>query len=286
MLVTRTLEELREALASLESSKGKDGGLVPTMGALHEGHGALMRVARLSKAWVAATIFVNPLQFNRPDDLARYPRREEEDFRLLQEHGVDLVFAPSPEVVFPQDWVAPDLDLNGLDLPWEGAFRPGHFKGVATVVSRLLDLIPCANLYMGLKDYQQCLVVERLLHLRKAMLGLPGPAMVQVPTVRDADGLALSSRNLLLAPDQLARAKGIARTWSWMKAHGQGLEPEVLIERALERLTAEGLRNEYLALVRDGSLDPWRRGDRAPRALYAGWLDEVRLIDNESLPFP
>ena len=283
MLVTRTLEELHEALAALGSSMGGDGGMVPTMGALHEGHGALMRIARQSNHWVAATIFVNPLQFNRPDDLARYPRREGEDFLLLQELGVDLVFAPTPDVVFPHNWVAPDLDLDGLDLLWEGAFRPGHFKGVATVVSRLLDLIPCANLYMGLKDYQQCLVVERLLKLRKAMLGQPGPTMVKVPTVRDGDGLALSSRNLLLAPDQLERAKGIARTWSWMNANGQGLEPEALIDGALERLTAEGLRNEYLALVRDGGLDPWKRGDGPPRALYAGWLDEVRLIDNESL---
>ncbi len=283
MLVTRTVEELSEALASMELSLGNDGALVPTMGALHEGHGALMRVARQSNAWVAATIFVNPLQFNRPDDLARYPRREGEDFLLLQEHGVDLVFAPSPEVVFPLGWVAPELDLDGLDLLWEGAFRPGHFKGVATVVNRLLDLIPCANLYMGQKDYQQCLVVERLLCLRKAMLVQLGPALVKVPTVRDGDGLALSSRNLLLAPDQLERARGIARTWSWMKAHGQGLQPEALVEGALERLTAEGLRNEYLVFVRDGSLEPWKRGDGAPRALYAGWLDEVRLIDNESL---
>jgi len=281
MVVTRTVEELQEALTALVSSKGDDGGLVPTMGALHEGHASLMALALETNAWVATTIFVNPLQFNHLADWVRYPRCEKEDFIFLKEQGVDLVFAPTPDEVFPFDWVAPELDLGGLDLQLEGAFRPGHFKGVAIVVGRLLDLIPCASLYMGLKDYQQCLVVERLLLLRKGMSGQEGPVMVKVPTVRDGDGLALSSRNLLLGPDQLARAKGIARTWAWMKTVWQGLEPQDLIENALKRLTAEGLRNEYLYLARDGGLEPWVKGDGNPRALYAGWLDEVRLIDNE-----
>jgi pantoate--beta-alanine ligase len=286
MFVARTVEELRVALADFLLSKGDYGGLVPTMGALHQGHAALMKAARQSNDWVAATIFVNPLQFNRHDDLVTYPRREAEDLILLREYGVDLVFAPSPDQVYPPNWSAPQFDLGGLDLLLEGAFRPGHFKGVATVVSRFLDLIPCANLYFGLKDYQQCLVVERLLAQRKERSGKDVPMMVRVPTVRDGDGLALSSRNLLLGPDQLERAKGIARTWTWMKANLQGLEPVALIEGALERMTAEGFRNEYLALVRDGGLESWNKGNGIPRALYAGWLDEVRLIDNELIAIP
>jgi pantoate--beta-alanine ligase len=283
MVIARTVDELQASLNALGLALPEDIGFVPTMGALHQGHAALMALARQRNALVVASIFVNPLQFNRPDDLAGYPRQEEEDFELLRNYGIDLVFAPTPDVVFPHDWIAPEYDLGGLELSLEGAFRPGHFKGVATVVGRLLDLIPCANLYMGLKDYQQCLVVERLIAQRRLSMGLPGPVLIKVPTVRDADGLALSSRNLLLGPNQLNQAKGIARTMAWMKLVWTELDIAEMVDRALERLVAEGLRNEYLYLALDGGLEPWVRGHGIPRALYAGWVDDIRLIDNDLL---
>jgi len=159
---------------------------------------------------------------------------------------------------------------------------------VAQVVGRLLDLIPCIDLFMGLKDYQQCLVVQRLLDTRKGRQAV----LHRRPTVRDAMGLALSSRNLLLSAEDLERARGIARTWRWMKealaAPLSGAvppSPSALIEGGLHRLEQEGLRPEYLSLVRDGTLDPWSgpADDGLPRALFAGWLGSVRLIDNELL---
>jgi pantoate--beta-alanine ligase len=293
MQIVRTLAHLRQVLDDL-NSKGASLGFVPTMGALHAGHLALVEEARAQTGLVICSIFVNPLQFNRAEDLARYPRHEEEDLALLKPAGVDLVFMPEVGDLLGGGWEPPMYDLGGLDTVLEGAWRPGHFQGVAQVVGRLLDLIPCTDLYMGLKDYQQCLVVQRLLDLR------PGqqPVLHRRPTVRDAMGLALSSRNLLLSAEDLEWARGIARTWRWMKEalapslSGAAspmrvvpLSPSALIEGGLHRLEQEGLRPEYLSLVRDGTLDLWSgpAADGLPRALFAGWLGSVRLIDNEHL---
>ena len=293
MQIVRTLAHLRQVLDDL-NSKGATLGFVPTMGALHAGHLALVEEARAQTGVVICSIFVNPLQFNRAEDLARYPRHEEEDLALLKPAGVDLVFMPEVGDLFGGGWEPPVYDLGGLDTVLEGAWRPGHFQGVAQVVGRLLDLIPCTDLYMGLKDYQQCLVVQRLLDTRKGRQAV----LHRRPTVRDAMGLALSSRNLLLSAEDLERARGIARTWRWMKdalaaplsgavppSPSAPLSPSALIEGGLHRLEQEGLRPEYLSLVRDGTLDPWSgpADDGLPRALFAGWLGSVRLIDNELL---
>ncbi len=305
MQIVRTLAHLRQVLDDL-NSKGASLGFVPTMGALHAGHLALAEEARAQTGVVICSIFVNPLQFNRAEDLARYPRHEEEDLALLKPAGVDLVFMPEVGDLFGGGWEPPVYDLGGLDTVLEGAWRPGHFQGVAQVVGRLLDLIPCTDLYMGLKDYQQCLVVQRLLDTRKGRQAV----LHRRPTVRDAMGLALSSRNLLLSAEDLERARGIARTWRWMKealaaplsgavplspsaplsgavppSPSAPLSPSALIEGGLHRLEQEGLRPEYLSLVRDGTLDPWSGPavDGLPRALFAGWLGSVRLIDNELL---
>ena len=293
MQIVRTLAHLRQVLDDL-NSKGATLGFVPTMGALHAGHLALVEEARAQTGVVICSIFVNPLQFNRAEDLARYPRHEEEDLALLKPAGVDLVFMPEVGDLFGGGWEPPVYDLGGLDTVLEGAWRPGHFQGVAQVVGRLLDLIPCTDLFMGLKDYQQCLVVQRLLDTRKGRQAV----LHRRPTVRDAMGLALSSRNLLLSAEDLERARGIARTWRWMKealaaplsgavplSPSAPFSPSALIEGGLHRLEQEGLRPEYLSLVRDGTLDPWSgpADDGLPRALFAGWLGSVRLIDNELL---
>ena len=293
MQIVRTLAHLRQVLDDL-NSKGATLGFVPTMGALHAGHLALVEEARAQTGVVICSIFVNPLQFNRAEDLARYPRHEEEDLALLKPAGVDLVFIPEVGDLFGGGWEPPVYDLGGLDTVLEGAWRPGHFQGVAQVVGRLLDLIPCTDLYMGLKDYQQCLVVQRLLDTRKGRQAV----LHRRPTVRDAMGLALSSRNLLLSAEDLERARGIARTWRWMKealaaplsgavplSLAAPFSPSALIEGGLHRMEQEGLRPEYLSLVRDGTLDPWSGPavDGLPRALFAGWLGSVRLIDNELL---
>lgn len=298
MEIVRTLDRLGPALEALHQL-GPSLGLVPTMGALHEGHKALMLKAVEDCDAVVCSVFVNPLQFNRSEDLERYPRREKEDLAILEEAGVNMVWMPEVEEMVGKAWEPPVYDLAGLDTVLEGAWRPGHFQGVAQIVGRLLDLLPCSDLYMGLKDYQQCLVVERLLALRsgKAPSG-KAPVLHCLPTVRDGEGLALSSRNLLLSEEELKRARGIARTWRWMKealtaslsagaaaSAGSPLALAALVEEGLQRLEQEGLRPEYLSLVRDGTLAPWA-GPAAgglPRALFAGWLGSVRLIDNELL---
>jgi len=282
MDLARTVDELKSALNRTRVAGGRTG-FVPTMGALHEGHGALMDLAKKQVDTLVCSVFVNPLQFHKEEDLRNYPRTESKDLVFMEQRGVDLAFVPTYEEIFPVDYPMPTYDLGDLDKVLEGAFRPGHFQGVARVVGRLLDLLACQGLFMGMKDYQQCLVVERLLQLRGQ--GQAGPDLIKVETVREASGLALSSRNLLLNAEQLDRARGIGRTWTWMKKQWGSCSPEELVNQALNRLSDQGLRHEYMALVQDGSLQPWTAVPEGtgPRVLYAGWLDGVRLIDNERL---
>ena len=199
MNVVRTIAETRDALASLRTGSV---GLVPTMGSLHEGHLALLRAARAENDVVVMSLFVNPAQFGDSSDLARYPRDEERDLDLARDSGVDLVFAPSADEIYPpgfQTWV----DVTELGAILEGRFRPGHFRGVATVVLKLLNVVRPTRVYFGQKDAQQVEVIRRLI----ADLAVDVELRV-VPTVRDEDGLALSSRNALLSR---CRARSRAR---------------------------------------------------------------------------
>jgi pantoate--beta-alanine ligase len=198
--IARTIAEVRAALAG----RG-DVGLVPTMGAYHEGHLALFRAARDESETVVASLFVNPAQFPDEADLAAYPRDEERDAALAAEAGVDLLFAPSAEELYPpgyQTWV----DVAELSRPLEGAFRPGHFRGVATVCLKLFNVVRPRRAYFGQKDAQQVAVVRRLVR----DLDLDVEIRV-VPTVRDPDGLALSSRNVLLSPEEREAALALPR---------------------------------------------------------------------------
>src|SRR5436190_6820689 len=199
--IVRTREELREALASAPRPVG----LVPTMGWLHEGHRSLMRRARADNATTVVSIFVNPRQFNSPDDLAQYPRDEPRDLAMCAEEAVDVVFAPSVEEVYPPGFDTV-VSVGAIALPLEGAARPGHFDGVATVVAILFALVGAERAYFGAKDYQQVQVIRRM----ALDLALP-TEVVTMPTVREADGLALSSRNARLSPDGRAAAPVIHR---------------------------------------------------------------------------
>jgi pantoate--beta-alanine ligase len=200
--VVRTIAEAREELAPLRSGTI---GLAPTMGALHEGHLALLRAARTANETVVMSLFVNPTQFGDDADLARYPRDEDRDFALASESEVDLVFRPSLDEMYPpgfQTWV----DVAELGSILEGRFRPGHFRGVATVVLKLLSIVRPTRVYFGQKDAQQVEVIRRM--IRDLALDVE---LSVVPTVRDVDGLALSSRNALLSPDERAAALGLPR---------------------------------------------------------------------------
>lgn len=199
MKVARTIAELGEALPSGEV------GLVPTMGAFHAGHLALFAAAREECDAVVASLFVNPTQFTEREDFARYPRDESRDLALAEEAGVDVVFAPAADELYPsgfQTWV----EVEELSRPLEGEFRPGHFRAVATICLKLFNLVRPARAYFGQKDAQQVAVVRRMVR------DLHVPVEIRVvPTVRDADGLALSSRNVLLSPEERARALALPR---------------------------------------------------------------------------
>lgn len=260
-------------------ASGRRVGLVPTMGALHAGHRALMAEARDAGEAVVVSIFVNPAQFDAADDLAAYPRTFEADLAACAEEGVDVVFAPPPDAVYRgghETWV----EVGGVSADLEGAYRPGHFRGVATVVLKLLNMAAADRAYFGRKDFQQLKLIERLV----ADLDVP-VEIVPVETVREADGLALSSRNVRLDSDARRRALSLSRVLN--EARGTLLDGEADIA-AVEAGMLAGLRDagaaaDY-AVVRDAdTLTPLDRP--APRmvALVAATVGGVRLIDNVSV---
>src|SRR5690349_16037044 len=203
MIVARTITACRESLSA--RGDGHRLGFVPTMGALHEGHVALIRAARRDCDRVAASVFVNPKQFNDPSDLARYPRQEDRDIAILEDAGADVVFMPSVDEMYPPGEMT-SIDMQGPALGFEGAHRPGHFNGVAIVCLKLFCIVEPDVVYLGQKDAQQVAVLQQL--VRDVALGLE---IAVVPTMRDPDGLAMSSRNVRLSADERTRALAIPR---------------------------------------------------------------------------
>lgn len=266
-----TVAELRAALP-------REGvGFVPTMGYLHRGHLALVERARRENPFVVVSIFVNPLQFGPGEDYHRYPRDLERDRALLEEAGVDLLFAPSVEEMYPAGFSTRVSVEGPLTALWEGAVRPGHFQGVATVVARLFLLVRPERAYFGEKDYQQLLVIRKMAR----DMGFP-LEVVGVPTVREEDGLALSSRNVYLSPETRGKANLLYRALSAMRevARAGGSVAEAL--RAGEGVLAEvpEFRKDYLALVHPETLLPLSDWVPGARGIAAGRFPEVRLIDN------
>ena len=275
MLIFKKVQDLQHWL----SSQNTPIGFVPTMGALHDGHLELVRMAKRDGCFTVASIFVNPTQFNDPKDLEKYPRTPEKDAALLLSAHCDALFIPPVEEVYPpgQDFTI-DLDFRQLDNVMEGEFRPGHFKGMATVVHRLLDIVRPQRLYMGQKDYQQLSIVRDMIR----QLQMP-VELIMCPTVREADGLAMSSRNVRLSPEMRAVSPVIHQTLQWAKNALLQNMPTVEIERsAMETLSAAGLRPEYFEIVDGVSL--LNTQDRSTRnsivACTAAFAGEVRLIDN------
>ena len=273
--ILRTVAELR-ALVGLWKRAGQTVGVVPTMGALHEGHLSLARLARADSDRVIVTIFVNPRQFNNPSDLEKYPRTEDRDAAMLAGLGVDAVFAPAPDEVYPPGF-ASTVSVAGVSEPLEGAHRPGHFDGVATVVAKLFGMTMADRAFFGEKDWQQLMVVRRLV----ADLNIP-VAIVGCPTVREADGLAMSSRNVRLSPAARARAPALYRA---LDAAAVALRagtpiPEALVAARAAVLAAGYDSVDYLDLRSAEGLMPVDRLDGAARLLVAATLDGVRLIDN------
>ena len=270
MLIARALPALRAAGAKL----GPELGLVPTMGALHEGHLALVAAARKSGP-VAASIFVNPLQFSPNEDFARYPRDEAGDLAKLEAAGCNLVWLPEVAEMYPPDAVS-TITVGGPATLWEGAIRPGHFTGVATVVAKLFGQVRPRAAFFGEKDWQQVQVIARMV----ADLLLP-VEIVAVPTVRETDGLALSSRNRFLSEAHRAAAPALyAALRQAAAAIAAGAPVAAVLDKARDSVAAAGMQPDYLALVAAQSLQPLARLTRPARLLAAARAGSVRLLDN------
>jgi pantoate--beta-alanine ligase len=278
--ILRTVRELRVALAPARNGE-RSVGLVPTMGALHEGHLSLIRRAREQCELVVVSVFVNPSQFDRQADLERYPRQEARDLQLAQAAGADFIFAPSVEEMYPPGF-ATQVQVLGLTDRLEGEARgAGHFRGVTTVVTKLFGMVAPDVAYFGQKDFQQALVIRRLV----ADLNLAVHVEV-LPTARATDGLALSSRNALLDTDARERARGL---FAGLSAAARLLREgeraaQALLDGAREAMANYGIAPEYLALVDPQSLEPVLELDEHPALLaVAAYVGEVRLIDNLTL---
>ncbi len=253
-------------------------GFVPTMGNLHEGHLTLVREARARADRVVVSIFVNPMQFDREDDLRAYPRTLQQDARRLEDEGVDALFAPDESVVYPRGTQASAyVEVPRLGAILEGASRPGHFRGVATVVAKLFNLVQPHLAFFGEKDFQQLLVIRRMVE------DLDFPVeIVGVPTQREADGLAMSSRNAYLSAQERSRAPLLYRSLQEVAGalRAGATDCPALERRALRRLERGGFRPDYVVVRRRADLEPPGPQDDALVVLGAAWLGRARLIDN------
>lgn len=276
MKVLRTVGELRSAMDAAREA-GQTIGLVPTMGALHAGHMSLVDTARRQNDIVVASVFVNPTQFNNPNDLSTYPRTEEADCALLDEHGADYAFIPSVEEMYPE----PDtrvFDFGEVAAVMEGAMRPGHFNGVAQVVSKLFDMVRPTRAYFGEKDFQQIAVIRKMVQLEGFDLEI-----VACPIKREADGLALSSRNVRLTPEGRKQAPAIHRILEQSLSLAATKSPDELKHWVKEQIDAvPGLETEYYEIADALTMQPVQNWD-SPNGtvgcvtVYCG---DVRLIDN------
>jgi pantoate--beta-alanine ligase len=257
--------------------KGKSIGLVPTMGALHEGHLSLIRRCRAENDVVIMSLFVNPAQFHRPDDLERYPRDLEGDSRMARAAGVDIIFAPSAAGVYP-DGYQTYITVEHLTERWEGASRPGHFRGVATVCTKLFTICRPHRAYFGQKDYQQSLVVRRLV----ADLNL-GLEIVVLPTVREPDGLAMSSRNVLLGPEARRQARVLSQAlFQALEAVRSGERDAGLLAAGIEahiRVVPLAVV-DYVGVCNPETLEPLHEIAGKAVAVVAASFGSTRLIDN------
>lgn len=280
MEILRTVKELTRFVEGKKSA-GKTVGLVPTMGALHEGHISLVDRAVKENDAVVVSVFVNPTQFNNPNDLATYPRNEEADFRLLENAGVAAAFAPSVEEIYPEsekDKEVHIFDLGEVAEVMEGKYRPGHFQGVAQIVSKLFRMVNPDHAYFGEKDFQQIAVIRRMAQTEGIDIDI-----VSCPIKREADGLALSSRNVRLSPEQRATAPGIYEALKYSVDYSQSHSVDATHDTVVERINAlPECEVEYFSIV-DGytlqSVAEWTDADYIVGCITV-YCGDVRLIDN------
>lgn len=274
------IAELREQIAQLKREQRRIA-FVPTMGNLHEGHLTLMRKARENADVVVASIFVNPMQFERADDLNNYPRTLDDDLSKLTAEGVDLVFTPTPEVMYPQGLDKQTfVEVPGISHMLEGASRPGHFRGVSTIVTKLFNIVQPDVACFGEKDYQQLALIRQMVSDLAMNIEIIG-----VPTVREMDGLAMSSRNGYLTMDERQRAPVLAKTMRWMNSAIRGGRDDYpsIIEDASDQLRAAGLQPDEIFIRDAHSLQAINESSTHAVILMSAFLGKARLIDNQVL---
>jgi len=276
MIVFKKADELTRYLLQ-QRAKERSIGFVPTMGALHPGHLSLIGTAKKEEAITVCSIFVNPTQFNNSDDFKRYPVTVEEDIKKLLTVDCDVLFLPATEEIYPEGYVAKHYDLGELETVLEGHYRPGHFQGVCQVVHRLLEIVQPAALYLGQKDYQQCMVIERLI----AVLGKQNNIQLKIlPTLRESDGLAMSSRNLRLSEIQRQTAPALYESLLYAKTHLANDSLEKIKQASRSDLAKKGFAVDYFEIADAHTLLPPSDKNESLVALVAASLDGIRLIDN------
>jgi len=277
MLTFDTIQSVKEFLSG-KKREGKTTGFVPTMGALHEGHLELMRRAKKENDLLVVSVFVNPIQFNNPEDLEKYPRDLEKDKQLLESVGCDVLFAPGVSEMYPEKEVTEKFDFGKLEQVMEGAFRPGHFNGVAVVVKRLFNIIEPNKAYFGEKDFQQLAIIQKLTEMEKIPV-----TVVPCPIVRETDGLAMSSRNQRLTPEERKIAPFIYQTLKQAVELKNSMSPNEVKQWVIERFSDKPqFTPEYFEIADDQLLQPvsnWKDSEGVV-GFIAVFLGKVRLIDN------
>ena len=280
MLIFKSAKELRAFLERAENADKKVG-FVPTMGALHRGHLNLIARSVEENELTVCSIFVNPTQFNNSEDLANYPRIPDRDFELLRHVGCDLVYFPEVDDIYPDGPVTREYPLGEIVEPMDGKFRPGHFQGVATVVHILLNNVRPQRAYFGKKDYQQLLVIRRLVEVENLPVEIVG-----CPITREEDGLAMSSRNLRLNEQQRKNAVAISRALFWIRENAMNYSVPTLLKKGREMIEKDaGLDLEYLEIRHAQTLAELTEvNPNTPSRIFAAaFCGDIRLIDNVSL---
>lgn len=277
MTIIKGISALQENVNLLKNN-GKTIGFVPTMGALHDGHLSLIAASKAENDITVCSIFVNPTQFNDPKDFEKYPVTIEADIEKLELAGTNILFLPSVQEMYPDGFdKVPHYDLGFIETILEGKYRPGHFQGVCQIVHKLLKAVLPHNLYMGQKDYQQCMVINKLIQIENL-----GVKLHTRPTLREKDGLAMSSRNVRLNEEERKNALTIYRVLNYLKDHIEKESIAYLLDRSNLMLTDNNFRADYVSIADAETLAPvenWN-GHQKIVALIAAYQNEVRLIDN------
>jgi len=274
MVIFKNADQIAQFLTE-EKNKNKTIGFVPTMGALHQGHLSLIEAAKQQNDITVCSIFINPAQFNNPEDFERYPVTIEKDIALLLTAECSILFLPSINEVYPPGYEKKEFPLSKIETILEGHYRPGHFQGVCQVMDRLLDIINPDSLFMGQKDYQQCLVIQQLIQLKRGHYQL-----VVEPTVREGDGLAMSSRNLRLSEEDRLKAATLYKALTYIESNFRQAPLKILKRTAKQDLEREGFVVDYVEIADARTLDTTIAHSDKVVALVAATINNIRLIDN------